>query len=106
MEKTKKAIGTLLKLANKVIADVKDDGKIDFGEAMGLAISGVGLIGIFKDLPEIQIELKGIDAVGVSEIVEAVKADFDLADDVLEAKIEAGLEVLAQMLIMVFGKQE
>ena len=104
MEKTKEALATLLKVGSKIAkADV--DGKIDMGEALGISISAVGMISIFKNLPTIEQEIKNITPSDVTELVNEFNADFDLPNDVTEGKIKAGVEVLSQMVIMLIEKK-
>ena len=105
MEKTKEALQTLLKVGSKVVKAQADDGKIDMGEAIGISLSAVGIIGIFKNLPAIEEEIKNITPTDVTELVNTFNADFDLPNDITEAKIEAGIEVLGQMVIMLIGKK-
>lgn len=104
MQKTIEALQVLFKVGNKVIK-AESDGKIDTGEAIGIAISAVGIVGVFKNLPAIGAELKAITPEDVNQIVEVFKDEFDLPNDELEAKIEAGLEALAQMVIMLLEKK-
>lgn len=104
MEKTKEALATLLKVGSKVIK-ANEDGKIDMGEAIGISISAVGLVGVFKNLPAIGEEIKNITPADITDLVNEFNADFDIPNDALEAKIKAGVEVLSQMVIMLIEKK-
>lgn len=104
MEKTEKALVTILETGNKVIESIQDDGKIDFGEGISIAYKGIGLIGVFKSLPEIKEELKNLNTEQVNHLVEVFKEKFDLPNDEAEQKVEQGIEVLAQLAVMVFSK--
>jgi hypothetical protein len=104
MKKTEEALVVLLETGNKVIESISDDGKIDFGEGIGIAMKGVKLIGVFKNLPEIREELKTIDAEKVARLVEVFKEKFKLPNAEAEQKVEQGIEVLAQLAVMVFSK--
>jgi hypothetical protein len=104
MEKTEKALVTILETGNKVIESVTDDGQIDFGEGIGIAMKGIGLVKVFKDIPEIKEELKNITPEKVSRLVEIFKKEFDLPNDEAEAKVEQGIEVLSQLVVMIFSK--
>ncbi len=102
MEKTEKALVILLDTGNKVIAALADDGKVDFGEGVGIAMKGVGLINVFKNLQEITREIKTATPEDIVLLVEIFKEKFDLANDVAELKVEQGIEVLVQLALMVF----
>jgi hypothetical protein len=104
MEKTEKALVTILETGNKVVESLADDGKINFGEGISIAYEGMGLIKVFRDLPEIKEELKNLDQAKVSHLVEVFKDKFDLKNDEAEQKVEQGIEVLAQLAVMVFDK--
>lgn len=102
MEKTKKAIKVLVKTGTKVAEALKDDGKVDLGEGMGIAMSAVGMIGVFKDLPEIKEEIKNATPESVAEVVEEFKAEFDIPNDEAEKVVEQGVEILAGLAMMIF----
>jgi hypothetical protein len=107
MKKTEKALGTLLDVASLAINSYTDDGKIDWGESINIAFKAVGIVSIVKDLPEIKEELKaGVTSEEITALVEVFKDKFDLPNDELETKIEQGVEVLANMALMVFSNEE
>ena len=56
--------------------------------------------GIFKNLGKIKEELKARTPEQVCLLVETFKAHFDLKNDEAEKKVEQGLEVLAQLVLM------
>ncbi|MFV0267957.1 MAG: hypothetical protein ACK5HT_12565 [Draconibacterium sp.] len=103
MKRTKEALVVLLETGNKVVESITDDGKIDFGEGVGIAMKGVKLIGVFKSLPEIKAELQGATPDKITELVETFKEKFDLPNDEAEQKVEQGIEVLAQLVLMVLA---
>ncbi len=105
MEKTKEALRTLLKVGMKVVNAIEDDGKVDMGEAIGISISAVGIVGIFKDLPAIGAEIGKITPADIKELVDEFNADFDLPNDITEAKIEAGVAALSGMVIMLLQQK-
>ena len=104
MKYTENALVTLLETGNKVIAAITDDGKVDFGEGIGIAMKAVGLISIFKNLPEIKEELKNATAEQINGLVVVFKEKFDLPNEEAELRVEQGVEVLTQLALMVFGK--
>ena len=100
MEQTTKALVTLLETGNVVINAIQDDNKVDFGESMQISVKALGLIGIFKNLGKIKAELKARTPEQVCLLVETFKAKFDLKNDEAEQKVEQGIEVLAQLVMM------
>jgi len=100
MEQTTKALVTLLETGNAVINSIQDDNKVDFKESMQISIKALGLIGIFKNLAKIKDELKARTPEQVCLLVETFKAKFDLKNDEAEQKVEQGIEVLAQLVMM------
>ena len=100
MEQTTKALVTLLETGNAVINSIQDEIKVDFKESMQISIKALGLIGIFKNLGKIKDELKARTPEQVCLLVETFKAKFDLKNDDAEQKVEQGIEVLAQLVMM------
>jgi len=100
MEQTTKALVTLLETGNVIMNSIQDDNKVDFAESMQISIKALGLIGIIKNLPKIKIELKARTPEKVCLLVETFKAHFDLKNDDAERKVEQGIEVLAQLALM------
>jgi len=84
-----------------VIDALADDGRVDFGEGIHIAMKGVGLVRVFRNIPEIKEELKGVTPDTVQELVEIFKDKFDLPNDEAELKVEQGLEVLATLAVMI-----
>lgn len=104
MENVKKAFEVILKVGTKAVTAVQDDGKIDWKEGIGIGVSALGLIPVFKSLPEIKEELKNIDGRKIQVLVDLFKEQFDLPNDELEARVENGLAALANLVEMILGK--
>ena len=105
MVQTENALVALLDLGNKVKDAIADDGKIDFGESMGIAMKAVGLVGIIKLLPEIRDELKNSTNADRLALVDLFKTEFDLPNDAAEQSVEQGIEVLVQLANLIWGKE-
>lgn len=101
MEQTTKALVTLVETGNAVINAISDDNKVDFKESMYITIKALGLINVFKNLGKIKEELKNRTPEEMCLLVETFKAKFDLQNDEAEEKVEQGIEVLAQLVMMV-----
>lgn len=104
-EKTTAALTVLINAANKVDAALSDDGKISLTEGIGIAMTGIGLVSLFKNLGEIAGEIKNITPDSLSALVELFKTKFDLKNDEAELMVEQSLEVLARLIVVVFAKK-
>lgn len=105
LEKTCAALNAIFNAAKKVDTALADDGKISLGEGFGIALSGVGLISIFKNIGEILIELKTITPEKMGELIAFFKDAFDLKNDEAEMMVEQGVEVLARLALVVFTQR-
>ena len=100
---TKNALETVLKLGSKVV-EAQADGRITFGESVGIAMTAVGLIHVFKDLPLIKVELSNITDTDVEELVDSFTANVNIPNEGLKEKILAGITVLEQLVLMFVKK--
>lgn len=105
MEKTKNAIETLIKVGQKISGALKD-GKISIGEGLGIATQIIPVVKVFGDIKEIKAELADIDEHGKAWLLQEFKEVFDLPNDELEAKIEAGVELLLNLGKVLLDKDE
>lgn len=102
MKETEKALVTLLEAGNTVTASLADDGRIDFKESMQISLKAISLIGIFRKLPEIKVEIQERTPEKIAHLVAVFKEKFVLQNKEAEEKIEQGLDVLYQLSTMVF----
>ena len=84
----------IAKIINKVDGALVDD-KITWAEWAGLAVETPRLFKIAKTYKMAVEELKDLTAVEINELVEAFIAEFDIANDVAEQKVEQVLGVVA-----------
>jgi hypothetical protein len=105
MVQTEKALLTLVGLGMQVKDALADDGKIDFGESIKISMKGVALIGVFKNLPAIKVELKNSTNEERLTLVEKFKQEFDLPNDAAEQSVEQAIEVLVNLANMIWGKE-
>jgi len=96
IKETKDAMEFLLALHNGVQVSM-EDGKINFFDLPNLVKPMLKLSAAMEGMKSIPAELSELDADEVAEIKEMFKSQFDLADDVLEAKIEEGLGALLML---------
>ena len=84
----------IAKIINKVDGALVDD-KISWAEWTGLAIETPKLFKIAKSYKEAVEELKDVTGAEITELSEAFAAEFDLANDVAEQRVEQVLSVVA-----------
>lgn len=99
IDKVKLVLLAMFSLGQNIEEDLLDDGKISFGEALGTAASTLpDLVQIFTNRHEIGAQIVDIDETEREELLVWAKDNFDLQDDVLEKKIEAGLDAINALL--------
>lgn len=100
MKETKELLKLVFHLV-KVVEKAKEDGSIDVADAglllgllpdLGPALNGVGAV---------PVELKSLDKDAADDLLAFVKAEFDLADDKVEAAVEKGLELVSNLAALV-----
>jgi len=105
MEQTEKLVAVATKVVSKVSFAYQDK-KITLAEGVAIGITAIGIIGPLKNMAEINEELKVFDAKrDVPGLVDVIKNNLDLPNDVLEAKIKTGIDIIAQVAIEVLGQQ-
>jgi len=94
IENLKKFLKNLFK-ATVTAINVFADGKVSFpGEYWELGTSGFNIFGAVKVAPVALKELKDLDAGEKAEVLEYIKDEFDIPNDVVEAHIESALDKL------------
>jgi hypothetical protein len=101
----KYGIAQLIVLSNifatvgSTVSDVLDDGKVNFSDISAL----MPLLGAFKDLTTLDLnqvvpQLTDLSQTEVQELGRVFSEKFNIANDVLEAKVEAGLQILLKSI--------
>ena len=103
MEQTKQALVAILEIGIQVKESLADDGRINFRESMQISMKALNLIPLFKNIPKIKEELKARTPEEVCLLVETFKAKFDLKNDDAEDKVEQGIELLSQLVLILDG---
>jgi hypothetical protein len=103
MENVKKAVETILKTVVKVDKALEDS-KVSIPEGMGIALSAVPWIGVFKNIPAISEELKDWNEQKTNELVDHFKANLELRNKATEEVVEQAVEVLLRFVFMVLVK--
>lgn len=81
------------------VSDVLEDGKVNFSDISAL----MPLMGAFKDLTTLDLnavvpQLADLSPTEVQELGRVFSEKFNIANDVLEAKVEAGLQILLKSI--------
>ena len=94
IEVLKSDLLVVARIINKVDSALVDN-KITWAEWAGLAVETPKLFKIAKSYPQAKEEFKDISEAEITELVAAFSAEFDLANDVAEQKVEQILGVVA-----------
>lgn len=102
IENTKKVVNLIIELGNAVDKTIKAEG--GFEKYVSAALSLTDEIVALKDLNfgDFKLEFKDLTREERDELLAEVKAKFDLADDVLEARIEQWLTIANDGADLVF----
>jgi flagellar biosynthesis/type III secretory pathway protein FliH len=103
MENVKKAVETILKTVVKVDKALEDK-KVSIPEGMGIALSAVPWISVFKNIPVLAEELKDWNEQKTNELVEHFKNNLELRNKATEEVVEQAVEVLLRFVFMVLVK--
>ena len=75
----------------------KDDGKFGLDDLQYLVGPGMALPGFLKGFAQFLPELKDLDDAEKTQLVDWVKAEFKLSDEVAERRVERGLALLLEL---------
>lgn len=102
METTKKAVEIILKTVVKVDKAL-DDRKVSIPEGLGIAMTAVPWISVFKSFDLIADELKDWSDEKTSELVEHFKTNLELRNKDTELMVEQAVEVLLRLAFMIYA---
>ena len=90
----------------KAIASSLEDGKFDFGDVFKILPALMQANAAIQGMEKIPAELKDLDDAEYKALTEKFKAEFDLEDDEVEAKVELGYQIALKVaqLVASFGK--
>jgi hypothetical protein len=95
IENIKKAVSLVLTVGEDVAKGLADNGKLDLSEYIGIGIDLVGGVpGVVKNFKDIKAEFADLTAEEKNELIEFVKADFDIPQEEIEAKIEKAIDLI------------
>ena len=96
MENLKKAVSKVITTAMVVDRNL-EDGKLTVPEGMGIALSAVAWVWIFRNFRKVVEDFKALDETGVAELNRQIQAEFDLRNDTAEAVVEQALEIIIRL---------
>lgn len=102
MENVKKAVEVILRTVGKIDVALEDK-RVSIPEGLGIALSAVPWIGVFKNFPAISAELKEWDETKTNALVEHFKENLELRNKATEAVVEQAVEVLLRMAYMIYA---
>jgi len=79
----------------------KADGKVDINDLGHLMKPGMTLAGAVPMAKQAYAELKDLDETERADIMQWAQAEYDIKDDVLEAKVEAGLKLAMDIALFI-----
>jgi len=103
MENLKKALSKVLNTFETIMKAYADK-KISAGEWIGISYTGIAWIWIFKNLDLIFEDVKNAQEAPFQQMMEELKAEFDIPQDEFEERFEQGLSLVMNIIVMVFGK--
>lgn len=104
MENVKKAVEVILKTVVKIDISLEDK-KVSIPEGLGIAMSAVPWISVFKNIPAIGEELKDWNEEKTSQLVELFKTNLELRNKATEEVVEQAVEVILRLTFMVMAKK-
>ena len=96
MEDLKKALGTIINVAEKSELAMQD-GKISIAEGVGIAMSSIGFIGIVKNAKDLFNEYTALSEEEKVELYDWFELEFDLVNDSSEDVVEGVFSVLLNL---------
>lgn len=100
IENLKKAAKFGIELGEQ-LSSVLEDGKLKAVEMLSFIDELMQLPGVVNAASEIKQEVFDLDATERAELSDYIKGEFDIANDKIEIAIEAGLDVIASVIILI-----
>ena len=97
IEETKELLLPCMKLGEG-IGKAFEDGKFTTWEGIMLSPKMLPIIKEAKDWREVIAEMKDIDPMEAEELKQFIRDNFDIAEDQLEARIEAGMFIVISLI--------
>lgn len=105
MENVKNAVEVILKTVVKVDKALEDK-KISIPEGLGIAMSAVPWVGVFKSFDKIAEELKDWNEEKTAQLIEAFKVNLELRNKATEEVIEQAVEVVLRLTFMIYAPKK
>jgi hypothetical protein len=105
MENVKNAVEVILKTVVKVDKALEDK-KISIPEGLGIAMSAVPWVGVFKSFDKIAEELKDWNEDKTGQLIEIFKNNLELRNKATEEVIEQAVEVVLRLTFMIYAPKK
>lgn len=95
VDNIKKTIGAIISIGVSIIKAKADDDKISMSEAIGITVGSIPKVfNSVKNFGAVREEYNDLDDTEREDIKLWVREEFDLSNDYVEEKIEAGFEAI------------
>lgn len=102
MENVKNAVEVVLKTVVKVDKALEDK-KVSIPEGLGIAMSAVPWVGVFKSFDKIAEEIKDWNEEKTNTLVTHFKDNLELRNKATEEVIEQAVEVILRLAFMIYA---
>ena len=96
IDKVKKAFKEVIEFG-EALAKALEDGKVTWGEGFGLAWEAKDIGYIVNNWKSIKEQWNDMSTVEENEVIDYIKAEFELSNADAEEKIERGIELAASI---------
>jgi len=105
MENVKKAVEVVLKTVVRIDKALEDK-KISVPEGLGIAMTAVPWIGVFKSFDKIAEDVKDWNDEKTNELIQHFKNNLELRNKATEDVIEQAVEVVLRLTFMVYAPKK
>ena len=105
MENLFKAVTTIIKTAESVDKALQDD-KVSIAEGIGIGITVIPWIGIFKNFDKILVDMKQWNDTSLEQTIQYVRDELQLNNPGTEAIVEQAVEILFRFAYVVIAPSQ
>ena len=101
MENLKKAVSKIIQ-TSMVVDKALEDKKVSIGEGMGIGLSAIGWMWIFRNFRAIVEDFNAMTEETVKLLIDDIKVELDLRNDVAEEVVEQALTIILNIAFVMF----
>ena len=105
MENLFKAVTTIIKTAESVDKALQDD-KVSIAEGIGIGITVIPWIGIFKNFDKILADMKQWNDTSLEQTIQYVRDELQLSNPATEQIVEQAVEILFRFAYVVIAPSQ